>query len=209
MTETKKKTPRTARREEAVKKQLAEMAEAEVEPKVEEAPKELTTIQKVQLMSSLANIATDEAVATMLKERPNGNIVYDIFIEAVDKKLKEIMDGKPEEIPQQVTSILAATGRIDITLKEFQRMIMGFMDTPLVEVLNLMNRNLGGKKFDFDRDKIDNAAPAAVYEQPRQQPQPRPQTTQQPRQQPVHQNEQEQPVGYNPHIRSGGGVGSF
>lgn len=205
MTKAKTKGASTPKMEKApaedVQQQVAE-AIAETE-KVEEK-KELSTIEKVKLMNSLADIATDADVEKMLKERGNGDIVYGIFVEAVDKKLKEIMDGKTEEIPQQVTSILAATGRIDVTLKEFQRMIMGFMDTPLVEVLNLMNRNLGGKKFDFDKDKVEGAAPAVAYEAPRQQP--RQQPTQQQNQQPV---DQERPAGYNNHIRSGGGVGSF
>jgi len=166
----------------------------------EEEPKEMTTIEKVQLMSSLASIATDSDIKESLTSRVNGDIVYDIFIEAVEKRLNAIMDGK-EGIPEQVTSILSATGRIDTTLQEFQRMIMGFMDTPLVEVLNLMNRNLGGKKFDFDKDMINNAPAAVAYEQ-RQQPA-------QQRQQPVQQHEEENAATRNSYSRNNNGIGSF
>jgi len=168
------------------------------------AKKEMTTIEKVQLMSSLASIATDETLATDLKSRHNGDIVYQVFIEAVEKKLKLIMDGQ-EEMPQQVTSLLSATGRIDVTLSEMQRMIMGFMETPLVQILSMMNQNLGGKKFEIDRPKIE-AAEAAVAQAQKPRPQP---NKQQPRQQQSQQQvENAQPVAYNSYTRSGAG-GSF
>lgn len=168
--------------------------------------KEMSTIEKVKLMNSLAEIATDEALEATIKEKKHGDVVYDIFIEAVDSKLKEIMDGKAavKEQNENMVSVLAATGRMEITIQELQRLVVNFAQTPLMQVLTTLNENLGGKKFELNRELIDsaNAATVSVPQPIRQQPQ-------QPQRQPQQpQTQQEQPTAYNPPAR-GGGLGSF
>ena len=138
-----------------------------------EEKREMSTIEKVQVMSALAGVATDEDVKKVLLSKASGELVYNLFVEAVEKKLQEIMDGSQEK-EIHMANILGATGRLDQTLQQFQALVVGFMETPLIEVLSLMNRNLGGKKFEFDQSKIASAPPAQIQQQqkPRQAPPP-------------------------------------
>jgi hypothetical protein len=117
------------------------------ENKIAEVKEELSLIEKVSLMHDLASACKDKNVVSVLQGLPNGEKIFNIFVSAIERELSSVMNGKKEEIPQQVNDLLSALNHLNSSTKQFRELISGFMGTPLVEVLNMMNKNLGGKYY--------------------------------------------------------------
>jgi hypothetical protein len=51
-------------------------------------------IEKVKLMSSLASVVSQPEVETILRSYENGDMVYEIFTDAINSKLEELLELK-------------------------------------------------------------------------------------------------------------------
>lgn len=168
----KKPAPKKAAREAAIKKQIAEQQAAksevepvstELDPKVEamiqgtasapaqDTPKkpQLSTLEKVKLMSALTSVVEDEQLVELLRSKPSGERIYEIFVNAVEREVSAIMNPDKKETPAEVVNLVNYTRQLQTAMNSFRDLIVGFMNTPLVQVLNMLNQNMGGKKFDL------------------------------------------------------------
>lgn len=134
------------------------LSKTETKEKTATEPENL--LEKARLIADLAAAWQDAELAKLMKALPNGERVFEIFSGAVNREMSVIMTGKNEDQPQlqamskQVEQMAGAMG-------SFRDMIVGFMQSPLVQVLDLMNKNLGARGFQF---------PQAGAQQPRQAP---------------------------------------
>jgi hypothetical protein len=132
----------------------------------EPAKPEMSLIEKVKLMSDLANACQNEKIVTEIKNLPSGERIYSIFVEAVDRELQAIMNGKKEDVPKELVNTVNMTRQIQATLNSFQSLISGFMGTPLVQVLSMMNQNLGGKGFQAPPSQLQSQPQLQAHNQP-------------------------------------------
>ena len=138
------------------------------EPTIQAEPvkPEMSLIEKVKLMSDLANACQNDKVVSEIKSLPNGERIYSIFVEAVDRELQGIMNGKKEDVPKELINTVNMTRQVQATLNSFQSLVSGFMGTPLVQVLNMMNQNLGGKGFQAPPSQLQPHPQPQVHHQP-------------------------------------------
>lgn len=122
-----------------------EGAEVAVKP----AEKELGLIEKVKLMSDLTGACQNKEVIHLLSGLPGGARIYELFVEAIEREVSLIMNGKSESAPKELNTALDVAKQLQTTLSNFRDTIVGFHNTALVEVLNMMNKNLGGKSAQF------------------------------------------------------------
>lgn len=133
---------------------------------------EMSLIEKVKLMSDLANACQNTQVVAEIMKLPSGDRIFKIFVEAVDRELQDIMNGKKEDVPKEVINTVNMARQLQGTLTAFQTMVSGFMGTPLVQVLNMMNQNLGGKGFQVPQSQPQQQQlEVQPYRQPPQQQQ--------------------------------------
>lgn len=145
---------------------MSDVAEPTIQ--AEPAKPEMSLIEKVKLMSDLANACQNDKVVAEIKSLPSGERIFAIFLEAVDRELQGIMNGRKEDVPKELVNTVNMTRQVQATLNQFQSLVTGFMGTPLVQVLNMMNQNLGGKGFQVP----PQAGQASYSPPPPQQPQP-------------------------------------
>jgi len=116
------------------------------EPQVDnEVPKELSKREKVKLMHDLTGACEDKRLVELIKSFPNGERIYDIFVAAVDKEIEFIMNGKKEDNKQVSDSLASAARQAEGALNTFRQIISDFHQTPLVQTLDTLNVNLGGR----------------------------------------------------------------
>jgi len=134
---------------------------------------DMSLIEKVKLMSDLANACQNTQVVEEIMKLQNGDRIFKIFVEAVDRELQDIMNGKKEDVPKEVINTVNMARQLQGTLTAFQTMVSGFMGTPLVQVLNMMNQNLGGKGFQVPQSQPQQQQQLEIqpYRQPQQQQQ--------------------------------------
>jgi len=122
--------------------------QAEPEYEVQEEVR-LTAIEKVKFMNSLATAAQDEELAEKFKEMEQGDLIYDLFVSAINTKLESLMGGDDQADDQfdQVYNVAEDCNYIRNTMTEFNKLVVGFMGTPLVEILNHLNTQMGGPRW--------------------------------------------------------------
>jgi hypothetical protein len=139
-----------------VKPEVMDMIEGKSSKTQEKAPAEksvsadLTLIEKVELMSDLTSACKNKELVGLMKNMPNGDRIFNLFMSAVEREVSVIMSGKEESVSQEVVNLMSYTKQLQGSIDGFRGLIVGFMNTPLVQVLNLLNQNLGGKKYDLD-----------------------------------------------------------
>lgn len=111
-----------------------------------EQNKEMSLIEKVKLMNDLATASQNSEIIEAIKKHPNGEKIYKIFVDAIEKELASTMTGKQETV-KEINNLSSVIKQAQQTMNNFRDLNIVFMKSPLVEVLNLINRNLGGQKF--------------------------------------------------------------
>ena len=124
------------------------------------------TINKVKLMNSLATVADDEELADMIRNRPSGELVYNIFMNAIDSQLKELMEGEQEQAPEQMVDALRASAMHATTAREVQRFLSNLTNTQLLGSIAILNKNLGGATVEIDQNAIHDSALSVHIPQP-------------------------------------------
>jgi hypothetical protein len=173
-----------------------------VSPQVESVPPvvlpipepELSPVEKVEIMNGLAMSVRDPAVKRALcgsgdNLRPSGDLVYKVFVEAINDKISEIMNGK-QGLPPHANSISALMGQINATMAQIgntmgqtQNMMRGWMTNPVSQTMNVLVKKLGGEEFHFDAHTNDNILLNAQQQQAYKPPPPQQQPQQQQQQQ--------------------------
>lgn len=137
--------------------------EQELEP-VSEPPRELTPIEKAKIVSAMAAAATNPDLLTTMESLDHGSEIKQLFEDAINNKIQEIMSGTSVQDTAQAQSLSAATHRAHLMMEEMRRFMLNVMNTPLVEVLNIMNRNLGGQQHQFSQETLEqNQQPERNY----------------------------------------------
>lgn len=118
---------------------------AQTAPAEKLAPKGITMFEKVKLMGDLAGAIQNDNVINTLKTLPNGERIYMIFVEAIEKELSNVMSGgQKEELPKEVMNLVTTTQAVGQTIHDFNAIIQAFLSSPLVQILEMMNHRLGG-----------------------------------------------------------------
>lgn len=116
--------------------------------KVVTEQKEPSLLEKAKLIADLAAVWENKELADLITRMPNGYKVLDIFQSAINREMQAVMSGKRVDEEAQQFQVLA--GQIDSmarSMSGFDQMIRGFMASPLVNVLDLMNAKLGGQAY--------------------------------------------------------------
>lgn len=133
---------------------------AEVPPEVK-VDKTSNLLEKAKFISDLAAVWQNNDVKKLLLAQPNGDAIYEVFSTAINNKIADTMSGKAsDEISNNVNDLSENTKQMAAAMGNFRDLINSFMSSPLVQVLDLMNKNLGGR----------SGALPPMYQQ--QQPQP-------------------------------------
>lgn len=87
--------------------------------------KKLNIIQKVKLMNSLVSLTEDQEFLKLIKSKPDGDLILDIFANAIESKLKTLMSGEDDDgnsIPESVDNLSEKT---KLASEEMVRLIDG------------------------------------------------------------------------------------
>ena len=117
------------------------------EKKEIEESKELSVIEKVELMNSLVHVIKDKEFIELLKSKENGELVYEVFKKAATDTIEELMgnkSGKKEDI-QTVSSVA----------KELKSTMDFFMNSELINVLAMLNNNISNPQSSQARQMIN------------------------------------------------------
>lgn len=68
-------------------------------------PKALSTLERISILSDLANAARDEEIVRVLKTRPNGERLYDLFVKALSDEIEGIMNPAQVKAPQAMNNL--------------------------------------------------------------------------------------------------------
>lgn len=137
------------------------------------APRELSMIEKAKLISDLASAFQDPEIIQVLEKRNNGKRIRELFEGALNEEMALVMSGEADKKMPPVEQLHQRVEAMAGAMSNFHQMISSFISSPLVQVLDMMNRNLGG----------------AQNNQPMPQPQPYPQGQVQAQQAPQQQSQ--------------------
>jgi len=134
-------------------------------------PKEPSLLEKAKLISDLAAAWQNQELADIVTRMPNGPKVLEIFQDAINREMQMVMSGnRTEENVKQIQAMGSQMDKMGAAMASFHQMILAFMNSPLVKVLDLMNQNLGARGHQFPAQQPNGQAP---QQQPqRQQPMP-------------------------------------
>lgn len=104
----------------------------------QEVKKEISVIEKVELMNALVKIIKDSEFIKLIKSKENGDLIYDVFYEAATRKITDLMDNKTEK-KEDIHTISAVT-------KELQSTMDFFMNSDFITVLAALNNNITNPK---------------------------------------------------------------
>ena len=121
--------------------------------------KEPNLLEKAKLIADLAAVWENKELADLITRMPNGPKVLDIFQMAINREMQAVMSGK--RIDEDAKEFQALANQIDLmgrAMNGFDQMIRGFMASPLVNVLDLMNAKLGGQAYAGQRPQSSQSA---------------------------------------------------
>ena len=110
--------------------------------------KEPNLLEKAKLIADLAAVWENKELADLITRMPNGQKVLEIFQSAINREMQAVMSG--QRIDEDARQFQALAGQLDLmgrSMNGFDQMIRGFMASPLVNVLDLMNAKLGGQAY--------------------------------------------------------------
>lgn len=145
------------------------------------APKELSTLEKIQLLGNLANSVQDEAIKAAFTALPSGEQLYSIFVSAVSKEIETMMSPS-KEAPKELMDTLSVASSLREQITHMYQAMAELSRTQLIGVLNVLNTSLGGRPIPA------NPAQGGGQQRPEQGQQPVA-----PRQQPVNNNDDNAP----------------
>jgi hypothetical protein len=120
-------------------------------PEEQKTPPELSMFDKVKLMADIANASQDAELSKKIKSLSSGDRIYEIFVEAINRELLNIMNGKKEDPPQQVANLTIQLDQMSQMVYKMQSMIGNMMHAPLMYTLDQLVSKLGGQKFEFSQ----------------------------------------------------------
>jgi hypothetical protein len=140
--------------------------------------KELSMIEKAKLISDLASAFQDPEIITVLEKRNNGKRIRELFEGALNDEMASVMSGEADKKMPPVAQLHQRVEAMANAMSNFHQMISSFLSSPLVQVLDMMNRNLGGSQNNQPMPQPQPYPHGQVYPQS-QSPQVSPQQPQQ------------------------------
>lgn len=108
----------------------------------EQQPKPMNSIQKVQYMHSLTEIAEDESIKSSIISKKNGQQAYDLFIHAISEKIDEIMNEQDTKKEQQTqNTLIHSLSQLTAITQQLSGLVHS---NQLLGVLAQLNQKLGG-----------------------------------------------------------------
>jgi hypothetical protein len=137
------------------------------------SPAQDNLLEKAKLIASLADAWQSPALKAEMLKLDSGERVYEIFSEAMNKEMASIMTGKRETPDKELQDLSSQLLQMAKAMSSFNNMIVGFMQSPLVKVLDLMNVNLGQKGFQQQVQQVQHdPPPSSATRFPEDYPQP-------------------------------------
>lgn len=123
-------------------------AVVEIEPvtTVPEVSKEQKTLERIQLLSSLAGGVQNESVKSTILALPCGQKLYDIFLSAVSQEIENLMNPQ-KAAPKEMMDAIGAAQNLKSLLVHMYNALSEMNRSQLIAVLSIMNQNLGGRSM--------------------------------------------------------------
>jgi hypothetical protein len=111
----------------------------------EPKPVELSMLEKAKLISDLASAFQDKEIIALFMSRNNGAKIKELYESAINNEMAAIMSGEATKKIPPVTLLHNQVEAMANAMSNFHQVITSFMNSPLVQVLGMMNQNLGGE----------------------------------------------------------------
>jgi len=115
-----------------------------VEPMEPEPSKEQKTLERIQLLSSLAGGVQNVDVKSTILALPCGQKLYDIFLSAVSQEIENLMNPQ-KAAPKEMMDAIGAAQNLKSLLVHMYNALSEMNRSQLIAVLSIMNQNLGGR----------------------------------------------------------------
>lgn len=124
---------------------------------------EMSTLEKIGLLGSFANACKDNDIVDILINRPNGERLYEVFVNAVSHEIETIMNGTQAAAPKAMQDANVSAAYLANSLARF------------VQVFNAIEQGPGLNLFRMFVEQLGARLPPIPSPQQQQQPAPPPQ----------------------------------
>jgi hypothetical protein len=108
------------------------------------------TLRKVEVLSNLANACKNKEVIKAISALPDGKVILNIFITAIQQKIDQIMTGQMEsqvmaaidQIKNNINNISDSMISVNNLAIKMQEFFVHLHKSPLVDVLKSLSENL-------------------------------------------------------------------
>jgi predicted molibdopterin-dependent oxidoreductase YjgC len=123
------------------------------------------TLERIQFLSNLSNGLQNKELKAVFDTIPSGDLLYDIFAQAVLKEIENMMNPL-KETPKDLTD----TAKIAEALKQQMNTLLQTMsalnNANLLKVLGVLNHSIGGKTSQYqEAEQYEQRAPVQQQEQ--------------------------------------------
>lgn len=109
-----------------------------------EAPKELTTLERIHLLANLANCVEDAALKDAFLNLAAGDQLYHIFVDAVSKEIESMMNPA-KAAPKELVDTMTIVNNLRNQMLHMHNTMVELNRAPLIGVLSVLNTSIGGK----------------------------------------------------------------
>lgn len=113
------------------------------EIKIEE-PKAMSVLDKISMLSDLANAARDDEIVRLMKSKPNGEKLYGLFVKAVSDEIEVLMNGASVTVPKSIASAGQMAEQVFQICNRLGQLMGAIEQGPTIQVLQMFLQNLGG-----------------------------------------------------------------
>jgi len=126
---------------------MTEQMESPKEPKIE-----LEGLANIRLLGDLANGVQNEKIKNMILSMSSGDILYKIFIEAVDIKVREILNPN-KALQKEVTDIMGATQALRLHVEALYNAMQEIGNSPIMMALGTLYQKITGNQMSQPTEK--------------------------------------------------------
>lgn len=120
-----------------------EMSQENEQKKSVKAP-EFDMLKKIAMLNNLASACEDEKLMEAFGSLKNGQLLFEIFVKAVNKEIQGIVNGKETEIAKSVSGAKEISNSLFDQVQTMYNMMVAISGSPIMKVMALTHDRLTG-----------------------------------------------------------------
>ena len=197
------KHPKSIRGEETVAEPVAIDPVEDEEPEVQVG---MSNAERAEYVHALSLALKNDAIKAAICNAPEGERIWGMFTEVIDKEIGEILNNIPKELSQLSGNVFHDMQQAGSAMNDFRGLFENLMNSPLLSTLTKMADKLYEAEYAANNQQYPQQPQGQYQPPPQQQYQQTPPPQQQPPRRPAQQQRRvapTQPVEGQPFYPSG------